>query len=84
MSTTADLYLHVDHSAMMEALTTVRATFGQEQKPTGVPTTALPERYAFPYDEITLEELEKAATQAQSPRGEEQNAGGNTPNRKRG
>jgi integrase/recombinase XerD len=84
LSTTADLYMHVDHGAMVDALAAVKATFGQEQQPTCVPAKALPERYAFPYDEITLEELEKAATQVHSQRGEEKNAGGYTANRKRG
>ena len=74
LSTTADLYMQLDHSAMVDALASVKATFDKEQKITGVSARALPERYAFPYDEITLEELEKVATQAQSPKGEEQNA----------
>jgi hypothetical protein len=74
LSTTADLYMHLDHSAMVDALASVKATFDKEQKISGVSAKALPERYAFPYDEITLEELEKVATQAQSPKGEEQNA----------
>jgi integrase/recombinase XerD len=83
LSTTADLYMHLDHSAMVDVLATVKASFDMEQKPIGVPATAMPMRYAFPYDEITLEELEKAATQAQSPRGQEQHAGGNARSGKR-
>jgi hypothetical protein len=83
LSTTADLYMHVDHSAMVEALTAVKVSFDREQKSTNMPAATLPGRYAFPYDEITLEELEKAATQAQALRGEEPNACGDTRNRKR-
>ncbi len=75
--------MHLDHSAMVDALTTVKATFDKEQKATGMPATALPDRYAFPYDEITLEELEKVSAQAQSPKGEEQNVDRNAPTGKR-
>jgi len=82
LSTTADLYMHVDHGAMVEALVAVKAAFDREQRQVHGPDAGAPERYAFPYDEITLEELEKAATQAQSPKGEDQNAGGDTRNRK--
>lgn len=79
LSTTADLYMHLDHSAMVDALAAVKATFDEEQKTTGMTATALPVRYAFPYDEITLDELEKAATQAQSSRGEGQDDSGSGP-----
>ena len=83
LSTTADLYMHLDHSAMVEVLASVKATFDKEEKTTGVSAKALPERYAFPYDAITLEELEKVATQAQSARGEKDHGGGDAPNGKR-
>ena len=83
LSTTADLYMHVDHGAMVEALVAVKVAFDREQRPVHALEAGAPERYAFPYDEITLEELEKAATQAQSPGGEDQNADGDTRNRKR-
>jgi len=71
LSTTADLYMHLDHSAMVDALAAVKAISDEERKTTGMQATGITVRYAFPYDEITLEELEKAATQAPSPRGEE-------------
>jgi len=32
LSTTADLYMHLDHSAMVDALAAVKATFDEEQK----------------------------------------------------
>jgi hypothetical protein len=83
LSTTADLYMHLDHSAMVDALASVKATFDKEQHTTGVSARALPECYAFPYDAITLEELEKVATQAQSARVEKGNAGSDGPNGKR-
>jgi site-specific recombinase XerD len=83
LSTTADLYMHLDHSAMVDALAAVKATFDKEQKTTGASAAGPPGRYAFPYDEITLKELEKVATQAQSLRGEKPSAVGNTGNRKR-
>ncbi len=63
ISTTADLYLHVDHGAMMDAVAAVKTRFDRN----GTPASQVPELrrevYAFPYDEATIEELEKAATQ---------------------
>jgi integrase/recombinase XerD len=83
LSTTADLYMHLDHSAMIDALASVKASFDKEQHTTGVSARALPECYAFPYDAITLEELEKVATQAQPSRGEKDDGGSDGPNGKR-
>ena len=79
LSTTADLYMHLDHSAMIDALASVKASFDKEQHTTGVSARALPECYAFPYDAITLEELEKVATQAQPSRGEKDDGGSDGP-----
>lgn len=83
LSTTADLYMHLDHSAMVDALASVKASFDKEQHTAGVSAEALPERYAFPYDAITLEELETVVTQAQPLKGEEQNADRDAPTGKR-
>jgi len=82
LSTTADLYMHVDHNAMVEALVAVKAAFDREQRPVHESEAGALERYAFPYDEVTVEELEKAATQDQSRRGEEQNVAGDIRKRK--
>lgn len=82
LSTTADLYMHLDHSAMVDALASVKASFDKEQHTTAVSAEALPERYAFPYDAITLEELEKVATQVQPGRGAKDDSGSDGPNGK--
>lgn len=68
LSTTADSYASVDQRAMVEALGAVKAHL--DAQPTKGPMTA-PEQtgalpashYVFAYDQITLEELEQAATQ---------------------
>jgi hypothetical protein len=64
LSTTADLYMHVDERALVEAVSAVRYTFDQEKNQAGRYTPVEPlahERYAFAYNEMTIEELEKAA-----------------------
>ena len=63
LSTTADQYMHVDYSAMVDALAAVKTASDMERRSHGDVPLAGSERYAFPYDYITLEELEKAATQ---------------------
>jgi site-specific recombinase XerC len=65
LSTTADLYVHVDYAAMVNAIVAVRTAADRERDGGGTAAVLFPERYAFPYDQITLEELEKAAAQAQ-------------------
>jgi len=66
ITTTADLYMHVDESAMVKALATVKCAFDQTNNQPGGPGSsqqAIPERYAFGYDEVTILELEKAVAQ---------------------
>ena len=65
LSTTADLYMHVDYAAMVDAIVAAKTASDRERNSGGQTAVSLPERYAFPYDEITLEELEKVAAQAQ-------------------
>jgi site-specific recombinase XerD len=75
LSTTADLYMHVDYAAMVDAIVAAKATSDRERDAGGQPSVPFPERYAFPYDEITMEELEKVAAQAQDHK-REQDGGG--------
>jgi integrase/recombinase XerD len=62
ISTTADQYMHVDHPAMVKAVAAVAANFAKPSAPVSTPSHR--EAYAFPYDELTIQELENAATQA--------------------
>jgi integrase len=62
LSTTADQYMHVDHSAMVKAVAAVAANFAKPAAPASTPSQR--EAYAFPYDELTIQELENAASQA--------------------
>lgn len=62
ISTTADLYMHVDQDAMVKAVAAVKTNFDKAAAPASR-FELHQETYAFPYDEITVEELEKAATQ---------------------
>ena len=63
LSTTADLYMHIDHAALVEAVAAVKFAFEKESG-ANVEAKADPrKRYAFPYDEHTLAELEQAAAQ---------------------
>lgn len=63
ISTTADQYMHVDHGAMVKAVAAVKTNFDKAAAPTSQRSAPDQIAYAFPYDEITVEELEKAATQ---------------------
>jgi integrase/recombinase XerD len=65
LSTTADLYMHVDYAAMVDAIVAAKTASDRERDPGGKTAVPFPERYAFPYDEITLEELEKVVARAQ-------------------
>ena len=64
LSTTADLYMHVDERTLVEAVSAVKSGFDQakNQARRHAPVEPLArERYAFAYDEVTIEELGKAA-----------------------
>jgi site-specific recombinase XerD len=59
ISTTADLYMHADQAAMVNAVVAVKFSFDKEV--TGAHKTIRdPVRYAFPYDATTIDELDKA------------------------
>lgn len=64
MTTTADLYMHVDESAIVKALATVKSAFDQTNDQAGGSQQTMAERYAFGYDEVTILELEKVVAQA--------------------
>ena len=70
LSTTADLYLTVDPRALVDAVAAVKtrtdaALHAQRQ---GAETPRA--QYAFAYDALTIEELERAVTATRSPEGE--------------
>ena len=65
LSTTADLYMHVDYAAMVDAIVAAKTASDRDRDSAGQTAVPFPERYAFPYDEITLEELEKVAARTQ-------------------
>jgi integrase/recombinase XerD len=64
ISTTADLYMHVDHGAMVKAVAAVKTRSDKTARPSSQVSELQQQMYAFPYDEVTVEELEKAAAQA--------------------
>jgi integrase len=70
LSTTADLYMHVDYAAMVDAVVAVKIASDRERNSHAEPIMVRSERYAFPYDDITLDELEKAATQSRGQGGD--------------
>jgi hypothetical protein len=61
ISTTADLYMHADQAAMVNAVAAVKFSLDKTAIPAGGKPTARPLKYAFPYDATTIEELDKAA-----------------------
>jgi hypothetical protein len=67
---TADLYLTVDPCALVDAVAAVKArtdAAAQAQRQGGeTPRAAY---YAFAYDALTIEELERAVTATRSPDG---------------
>ena len=71
LSTTADLYLTVDPRALVDAVAAVkiRSDAAVQARRQGVDDTPR-ERYAFAYDAVTIEELERAVTATRSLRGE--------------
>jgi integrase len=71
ITTTADLYMHVDESALVKALATVKSTFDHtNNQARGSASNQPAERYAFGYDEVTILELEKAVSQPKGVAGE--------------
>jgi integrase len=69
LSTTADLYLTVDPRALVDAVAAVKTqtdAAAQAQHRFETPRAA----YAFAYDALTIEELERAVTATRSPDGE--------------
>lgn len=71
LSTTADLYLTVDPRALVDAVAAVKtrtdaAAQARRQGADGTPR----EHYAFAYDAVTIEELERAVTATRSRDGE--------------
>ena len=71
LSTTADLYLTVDPRALVDAVAAVKtrsAAAGQARRQ-GFGETSR-EHYAFAYDAVTIEEVERAVTATRSPKGE--------------
>ncbi|MFZ0463478.1 MAG: tyrosine-type recombinase/integrase [Candidatus Acidiferrales bacterium] len=73
ITTTADLYMHVDHAAMVKAVAAVKTSFERTVASNPNASAVQPRTYAFPYDQGTIEELEKAATQPRQ--GEEKSNG---------
>jgi site-specific recombinase XerD len=72
VSTTANLYMHVDERALVEAVSAVKSTVDGERNQasrimSGEPPA--PERYAFAYDAMTIEELNKTLARSPSPAG---------------
>jgi integrase len=59
ISTTADLYMHTDQAAMVQAVAAVKFSF-EKTAELSKKTTGQPLRYAFPYDATTIEELDNA------------------------
>jgi site-specific recombinase XerD len=66
VSTTADLYMHVDEPTLVKAVAAVRCAFDRandQVREVASGRHVVAQRYAFAYDELTIEELEMAATQ---------------------
>lgn len=70
LSTTADLYLTVDPRALVDAVAAVKARSDAAQAQPHQSAEAGREPYAFAYDALTIEELERAVTATRSPNGE--------------
>ena len=70
LSTTADLYLTVDPRALVDAVAAVKARSDAAQAQPHRSAEAGREPYAFAYDALTIEELERAVTATRSPNGE--------------
>ena len=70
LSTTADLYLTVDPRALVDAVAAVKARTDAARAPPDQSADSPRARYAFAYDEMTIDELEQAMTARRSPAGE--------------
>ena len=70
LSTTADLYLTVDPRMLVDAVAAVKARTDAVQAQPHQSAEVSRERYAFAYDEVTIDELERAVTAMRSPAGE--------------
>jgi site-specific recombinase XerD len=63
ITTTADLYMHVDETAMVKAVATVKTAFDGVVHQTRQTDRSEEVRYAFAYDAITIQELESVLAQ---------------------
>ena len=72
LSTTADLYITVDPRVLVDAVAAVKARADTAQAGPHRSADAPRERYAFAYDEVTIDELERAVTVRLSSPGREQ------------
>jgi site-specific recombinase XerD len=70
LSTTADLYLTVDPRALVDAVAAVKTRSDAAQAPPHHSAQAGLEQYAFAYDAVTIEELERAVTAMRPPMGD--------------
>jgi site-specific recombinase XerC len=70
LSTTADLYLTVDPRALVDAVAAVKTRADAAPYAHGHGAEAPRTRYAFAYDALTIEELERAVTATRSRIGE--------------
>jgi integrase/recombinase XerD len=71
LETTADVYAQTDQHAMVEALSAAKSHLDTEAAENHLqakhPSTYLPNRYVFAYDEMTLQELDQVATHPSDP-----------------
>jgi hypothetical protein len=71
LETTADVYAQTDQHAMVEALSAAKSHLDAEAAENHLqakhPSTSLPNRYVFAYDEMTLQELDQVATHPSDP-----------------
>ena len=77
LTTTADLYMRVDERSLVAAVSAVKSGFDQRKNQADRHATDEPlvrERYAFAYDEMTIEELDKAAALPRLSTGENHDA----------
>ena len=77
LSTTADLYMRVDERSLVAAVTAVKTRSDQARNqalPHAQDQPVTRARYAFAYDEMTIEELDKAAALPRPSTGENRDA----------
>jgi len=71
LETTADVYAQTDQHALVEALSAAKSHLDAEAAENHLqakhPSTSLPNRYVFAYDEMTLQELDQVATHPSDP-----------------